>query len=83
MKPQVGPALPEIDIVLNRSVITRNDSLNAWQVFALGVGGTCSNFVPPAGFWCSAASGGQGIYEVPSAVAIPPEQAPHTPYADP
>ena len=48
--PQEDPALPEIDIVLNRSVISRNDSLNAWQVFALGIGGTCNNFVPPAGF---------------------------------
>ena len=32
---------------------------------------------------CSAASGGQGVYQVPSAVAIPPEEAPRTPYADP
>ena len=81
--PQVGPALPAVDIILNRSVVSRNDTLNAWQAFAIGIGGTCDNFVPNAGFWCSAGSGGQGVYQVPSAVAVPPEQAPRTPYADP
>ena len=81
--PQRSPALPEVDIVLNASVVSRNDTLNSWQVFAMGIGGTCNNFSPNAGFWCSASSGGQGVYEVPAAVQVTPAQVPRAPYADP
>jgi len=79
--PQEGPALPEIDIVLNRSVISRNGSLNAWQVFALGIGGTCNNFVPPAGFCeslcASTSASATSLGETACADAARGARAPH------
>ena len=81
--PQRTPALPEVDVVVNASVLSRNDTLTSWQLFAMGIGGTCNNFVPAAGFWCSASSGGQGVYEVPAAVQVTPAQLPRAPYANP
>lgn len=54
--------------------------------FALGVGGGCAVFDPPASFWCSTGrtqSGGSDPFVVPSGVVASRSVLPHSPYADP
>ena len=54
--------------------------------FALGVGGGCAVFTPPASFWCSTGrtqSGGSDPFVVPSGVVASHSVLPHSPYADP
>jgi hypothetical protein len=60
----------------------------SFQKFQLGVGGTCSQFVPPAGYWCGNACDG-GAPSPPDCIARWPEGLvynasvlPHAPYKD-
>ena len=54
--------------------------------FALGVGGACSVFSPPASFWCSTGrtqSGGSAPFQLPSGLVASPAILPHSPYSTP
>lgn len=59
----------------------RNSS-GAFQTFQLGIGGTCANFDPPAGYWCGSKTSGGGAftYRVPSGMVADKSVLPHQPY---
>ena len=71
--------------LLNLS-LTRNTSAAGWfQHPQSGVGGHCSHFSPPAGYWCgnSTMGGGAFTYRVPTAMTVDRSVLPHLPYAKP
>jgi hypothetical protein len=54
--------------------------------FALGVGGACSVFSPPASLWCSTErtqSGGDAPFQLPTGLVASLSTLPHAPYAQP
>ena len=71
---QFSPALPFRNVTGN------------YTRFALGIGGACSVFSPPASLWCSTGrtqSGGSSLFEIPTGLVASRSVLPHTPYADP
>ena len=43
-----------------------------FPAYQLGVGGSCAQFEPPSGFWCSSAPPAGSTYSVPAGVTLPP-----------
>eukprot|EP00425_Heterocapsa_triquetra_P004269 CAMPEP_0195159552 /NCGR_PEP_ID=MMETSP0448-20130528/186222_1 /TAXON_ID=66468 /ORGANISM="Heterocapsa triquestra, Strain CCMP 448" /LENGTH=653 /DNA_ID=CAMNT_0040198351 /DNA_START=30 /DNA_END=1987 /DNA_ORIENTATION=+ len=63
----------------------RNNSVDSWfQEYMIGIGGLCSVYDPPVGYWCSEhpAGGGAFAFRTPTGVAVPFEQLPNSPYKD-
>jgi hypothetical protein len=77
---------PDYQLLNLSAVTTRNTSAAGWfQHPQSGVGGHCSHFSPPAGYWCgnSTMGGGAFTYRVPSAMTVDKSVLPHLPYANP
>lgn len=68
----------------NPDVPFRNSS-DSFQKFQLGIGGTCVNFDPPAGYWCGSNTSGGGAvtYRVPSGMIADVMVLPNQPYFNP
>lgn len=63
----------------------RNNTPDNWfQQYMIGVGGLCSVYDPPVGYWCSEhpSGGGAFAFRTPIGVATSPGTLPHSPYAD-
>eukprot|EP00971_Amphidinium_carterae_P261260 5182949-Amphidinium_carterae.1 len=63
----------------------RNSSADSWfQEYMIGVGGLCSVYDPPVGYWCSEhpSGGGAFAFRTPSGVAPKREVLPNAPYED-
>merc|ERR1719343_1997673 len=63
----------------------RNNTPDNWfQNYMIGVGGLCSVYDPPVGYWCSnhVNGGGATPFRTPSGVAPKPNVLPHAPYKD-
>jgi hypothetical protein len=71
---QFSPPTPERNVTGN------------YTRFALGVGGACAVFSPPASLWCSTGrtqSGGDALFELPTGLVASRDVLPHAPYATP
>jgi len=63
----------------------RNDTADDWfQEYMIGIGGLCSVYDPPVGYWCSEhpSGGGAFAFRTPSGVAPKREVLPNAPYQD-
>jgi len=63
----------------------RNNTPDGWfQRYMVGVGGLCSVYDPPVGYWCSEhpSGGGAFAFRTPTGAAMKPGTLPHSPYAD-
>eukprot|EP01084_Bolivina_argentea_P180090 311129_1 len=81
--PSILPANPDQNI--NPSTPVRNDTTQNWfQTYSLGIGGSCENFYPKAGYWCANTTNGGGAftYQIPSGLTYNSTLLPNTPYAD-
>ena len=81
--PPVPPAAPAVQF--SPPTPFRNVTGN-YTRFALGVGGACSVFSPPASLWCSTErtqSGGDAPFMLPSGLVASRAVLPHAPYANP
>lgn len=58
------------------------DSSTSFQKFQLGINGSCSQFDPPAGYWCGnmTSGGGAFTYRVPSGMVADKSILPNQPY---
>lgn len=83
--PQQTPRAPDTQIDLPRTIVNRSTSVDSFQTFTAGMGGTCDRFQPPAGYWCSehVQGGGSVIYYVPIAMQATTAVLPHLPYKNP
>ena len=72
---------PQPDYEVNPDDPLRNSSVS-FKHFQLGIGGTCSNFDPPAGYWCGnhTEGGGAFTYRIPSGMIAGRETLPNSPY---
>lgn len=64
---------------------TRNDSFDGWfKHYMIGVGGLCSVYDPPVGYWCSEhpSGGGAFAFRTPSGVTPKDGALPNSPYKD-
>jgi len=76
----VHPPTPLVD--LYPATPYRNAS-NSFTRFVLGIGGTCSGFTPPAGYWCGkhTQGGGGAIYKgTPGGIKYDKGLLPNSPY---
>lgn len=76
----VKPPTPLIDIYPEKPY--RNAS-KSFTRFVLGIGGTCRDFTPPAGYWCGTHTqgGGGAIYKgTPGGIKINNKLLPNSPY---
>lgn len=48
---QSAPRLPDQQVDMPASELLRNTTPSMFQTFTAGIGGTCSRFDPPAGYW--------------------------------
>ncbi len=62
----------------------RNSS-DMFKKYQLGIGGTCNNFDPPAGYWCGTKTEGGGAftYRIPTGLMADKSVLPHQPYKNP
>jgi hypothetical protein len=83
--PQSTPRAPATQVDLPRGVLSRNTSVDSFQTFTAGIGGTCDRFQPAAGYWCSehVQGGGSVIYYIADAMQATTAVLPHLPYKDP
>lgn len=73
------------DYQYTNTSILRNTSAAGWfQHPQAGVGGHCSIFSPPAGYWCgnSTMGGGAFTFRVPYSMTVNTATLPHLPYAN-
>ncbi len=75
---------PNPDKEENPDTPLRNSS-NMFQKFQLGIGGSCKDFDPPAGYWCGSKTQGGGAftYRVPVGMVADKSVLPNQPYKDP
>ena len=75
---------PAPDKNINPPEPLRNTTPHMFQRYALGIGGSCSQFVPPAGYWCSSSTAGGGgvTYRITSGMVADHSILPHQPYKD-
>lgn len=80
--PPIHPPKPDKDIFPDTPV--RNTTPHMFQRYVLGIGGSCDQFVPPAGYWCSShtAGGGGVTYRITSGMVADKSILPHQPYKD-
>mmetsp|Transcript_11415 Transcript_11415/g.33840 ORF Transcript_11415/g.33840 Transcript_11415/m.33840 type:complete len:781 (-) Transcript_11415:85-2427(-) len=63
----------------------RNNTVDGWfQKYMIGVGGLCSVYDPPVGYWCSEhpSGGGAFAFRTPTGAAVPRKALPNSPYKD-
>lgn len=72
---------PQPDKEENPDTPLRNSS-SSFQKFQLGIGGSCNNFDPPAGYWCGnrTQGGGAFTYRIPSGMVADKSVLVNQPY---
>ena len=75
---------PQPDKEENPDTPLRSSS-DMFQKYQLGIGGSCDNFDPPAGYWCGSKTEGGGAftYRVPSGMVADKSVLPNQPYKNP
>ena len=79
------PTLPsKPDEIVNPDTPLRTSS-DSFQKYAIGIGGPCKYFDPPAGYWCMKTTRGNGryTYRVPSGMVADKTVLPNQPYRNP
>ena len=72
---------PQPDTEVNPDQPFRNSSVS-FKKYQLGIGGTCNDFDPPAGYWCGnrTEGGGAETYRIPSGMIADRKALPNSPY---
>lgn len=86
LKPkQYLPPKPSPPLVEEYPDTPFRNSSKMFQKFQLGINGTCTNFDPPAGYWCGSKTSGGGAftYRIPSGMVADKSVLPHQPYKNP
>ena len=79
---------PKPDILIYPDEPYRNITTEGYfQHYNLGIGGSCANFTPPAGYWCSSKTqgGGPSTYRIPTGLVYgntSSNKLPNAPYKD-
>ena len=75
---------PQPDTQVNPDQPYRNSSVS-FKKYQLGIGGTCQNFNPPAGYWCgnNTEGGGAETYRIPSGMVANHQILSNSPYKNP
>ena len=79
------PAIPpQPDIEVNPDKPYRNSSVD-FKTYQLGIGGSCKQFDPPAGYWCGndTTGGDAATYRIPSGMIATQKTLPNSPYKNP
>ena len=81
-KKWLPPSIPPYPDVEENPDKPFRDSGSTFQRYQLGIGGSCANFDPPAGYWCgnNTFGGGAFTYRVPSGMVADSSILPHQPY---